>query len=110
LHIFIFKFLISPINGGVLKFEEIKTDLDKINSSSHLVLFTTKNNTVSEWIDSGWILERILLEATKLNLANVYLNQSCEIEVLENEIKNTLPINSEYPTILLRIGYAKPMQ
>jgi hypothetical protein len=54
-------------------------------------------------------LERVLLETTRLNLANAYLNPPCEIETLANEIQSSLPVNNEYPAILLRIGYAKPM-
>jgi hypothetical protein len=42
-------------------------------------------------------------------LANAYVNPPCEIEALANEIQSSLPINNEYPTILLRIGYAEPM-
>jgi hypothetical protein len=104
------RFLGRPIVGGYLKpNKQNESDLKKINSSSHLVLFTTENNTVNEWIDLGRTLEKFLLEATKLNIANAYLNPPCEIEILANEIKNTSPINQEYPTILLRIGYAEQM-
>jgi hypothetical protein len=103
-------FMGKRIIGGYLKpKKQNESDLKKINSSSHLVLFTTKNNTVSEWIDLGRTLERILLETTKLNLASAYLNPPCEIELLANEMKNTLPIHNEYPAILLRIGSAAPM-
>ncbi|MDR2192606.1 MAG: hypothetical protein LBO62_07005 [Endomicrobium sp.] len=104
------RFLGKLIVGAYLKPDkQNKADLKKINSSSHFLLFTTKNNTVFEWIDLGRTLERILLETTRLNLANAYMNPPCEIEVLANEIKNTLTINNEYPAILLRIGYAQPM-
>jgi hypothetical protein len=104
------RFLGEPIVGGYLKpKKQNESDLQKINSSSHLVLLTTENNTVSEWIDLGRTLERILLETTKLNIVNAYLNPPCEIDVLASEMKNTLPINNEYPTIILRIGYAEPM-
>jgi hypothetical protein len=103
-------FLGKSIVGGYLKPDkQNNTDLKKINSSSHLVLFTTKNDTAFEWIDLGRTLERVLLETTKLELANAHVNQPCEIEVLANEIKHTLPINNEYPAILLRMGYAEPM-
>jgi hypothetical protein len=104
------RFMGKPIVGTYLKpGKQNQSDLEKIDSSSHLVLFTTKNNTIPEWIDMGRSLERILLETTRLNLANAYLNPPCEIETLANEIQSSLPINNEYPTILLRIGYAEPM-
>jgi hypothetical protein len=103
-------FMGKPIVSGYLRpNKQNESDLKKINSSSHLVLFTTKNNTAKEWIDLGRTLERFLLETTRLNIANAYLNSPCEIETLASEMKNTLPIHNEYPAILLRIGYAEPM-
>lgn len=86
-----------------------KGDLKKIESSSHLVLFTTKSNTLREWVDLGRHLQRFLLATTQQNIANAYMNQPCEIDELTLEIqKNVGQIKSEYPTLLLRIGYAEP--
>jgi hypothetical protein len=97
----------KPIVGSFLKPDkQNESDLKKINTSSRLVLFTTQNNTVSEWIDLGRSLQRFLLKAAELGIANAYLNPPCEIESLANELKAKLPINNEYPTLLLRIGYA----
>lgn len=86
-----------------------KSDIKKIASSSHLVLFTTKHNTVEEWINLGRLLQRFALTATGLGIASAYCNQPCEVVSLANELQKTLPINGEYPTLLLRIGYAAPM-
>ena len=86
-----------------------KGDRKKIASSSHLVLFTTKHNTVKEWIDLGRLLQRFCLTATELGIASAYCNQPCEVISLANELQNNLPINGEYPTLLLRIGYADPI-
>jgi hypothetical protein len=105
----IFRFLGKRIVGAYLKPDkQNETDVKKINSSSHFVLFTTKNNTVFEWIDLGRTLERILLETIPLDLANAYVNQPCEVEVLAQKIQHTMPIHNEYPAILLRIGSAEP--
>jgi hypothetical protein len=104
------RFMGKPIVSSYLRpNKQNESDVEKINSSSHLVLFTTKNNNVNEWIDLGRTLERILLETTKLNIVNAYLNPPCEIEALATEMKNGLPINNEYPVILSRIGYAELM-
>lgn len=86
-----------------------KSDKKKIASSSHLVLFTTKHNTIKEWIDLGRLLQRFCLTATELGIASAYCNQPCEVVSLANELRKTLSINGEYPTLLLRIGYADPM-
>ena len=86
-----------------------KTDEKHLASSSHLVLFTTENNTPNEWIELGRTLERFLLTTTNLGLANAYMNQPCEVDMLAEEIRGNLTENNEYPTLLLRIGYADPM-
>lgn len=86
-----------------------KGDLKKIESSSHLVLFTTQNNALTEWINLGRNLQRFLLTTTQLGIANAYMNQPCEVDNLAVDIqKNIADIRGEYPTLLLRIGYADP--
>ena len=78
--------------------------MTKIKSSSHYVLFTTKNNTVSDWIDVGRSLEHFLLELTKLGIADGFLNQPCEVKSLAKEMHTNLPIHHEHPMIIARIG------
>ncbi len=84
-----------------------KADAAKIDSSSHFVLLTSKNNTVQEWIILGMTLQKLLLRLTESGIACAYLNPPCELKVLAEQLQKQLPINGEYPTILLRIGYAK---
>jgi hypothetical protein len=86
-----------------------KLDQKKIDSSSHLVLFTTNNNVPEGWIAMGRSLERFLLETTLLGVANAFLNQPCKINDLAEEMKTKLDINGEYPTLLIRIGHASPI-
>ncbi|MDR2145792.1 MAG: nitroreductase [Tannerella sp.] len=86
-----------------------KSNLKQINSSSHLILFTTENNSVEDWLNLGRSLQRFLLEQTKLNIVNSFLNQPCEVKMLSESMRETLPINREFPQILMRIGYAKEM-
>jgi hypothetical protein len=86
-----------------------KTDQKKLESSSHLVLFTTQNNTPPEWINLGRTLERFLLKTTSLGIANAYMNPPCEVNTLAEELRESFTENREYPALLLRIGYAEPM-
>jgi len=86
-----------------------KTDRKKLESSSHLVLFTTKNNTPREWIALGRTLERFLLKTTNLGIANAYMNPPCEVQALAEELRENFTENQQYPALLLRIGYAEPM-
>lgn len=89
--------------------QQNKSDLKKIASSSHFALFATKHNTIEEWIELGRLLQRFSLTATGLGIASAYCNQPCEVNSLANELQKTLPIDGEYPTLLLRVGYAAPM-
>ncbi len=86
-----------------------KTDLKNINSSSHLLLLTSQENDIASWIETGRILQRLLLTLTQNDIAVAYLNQPCEEEKLNEKMQTQLPIDRQKPQILLRIGYAKSM-
>ena len=84
-----------------------KADREKIDSASHLVLFTTRENSRREWVSLGRTLQRFLLTTTELGVAHAYLNQPNEEAEIASEMTRTLGLDGEYPTILLRIGYGK---
>ncbi len=86
-----------------------KSDRKKIGSSSHFVLCTTQNNTFKEWLDLGRSLQRFLLKTTEMGISYAFLNQPCEIPQLAIALQKELPIHKEYPTVILRIGYANPV-
>ena len=85
-----------------------KSDVKKIDSASHFMLLTTKNDSKTEWIHLGRYMQRLLLQLTKMGIANAYLNPPCELSELRSGLQKELPINNELPTILVRLGYAKP--
>lgn len=84
-----------------------KSDRKKINSSSHFVVCTTQQDTIEEWINLGRTLQRFLLKATEIGISYAFLNQPCEVAVLAFDLRGKLPVNKEYPTLIMRIGYAK---
>lgn len=86
-----------------------KTDLKKINSSSHLLLLTGQENNIASWVTTGRALQRLLLILAQNNIAVAYLNQPCEDRKLSTEMQTILSINGQIPQILLRIGYAETM-
>lgn len=98
----IVKFALNPKSQN-------KTDLKKIDSSSHLLLLTSRENNIASWVATGRALQRLLLILTRNNIAVAYLNQPCEVEELNTKMQTQLPIDRQKPQILLRIGYAKPM-
>ena len=86
-----------------------KSDRKKIGFSSHFVLCTTQSNTMEEWLDLGRSLQRFLLKTTEMGISYAFLHQPCEITTLSITLQKELPINKEYPTLILRIGYANPV-
>ena len=86
-----------------------KTDLKKINSSSNIVLITSVADDMQSWIDAGRTLQRFLLSLTKENIAHAYINQPCEVPEVRNQLREKIAVNHQFPQILLRIGYAKPL-
>lgn len=103
-------FIVRPIMSKLINEKsQNKSDKKKIRSSSHLVLFTTQGNTVREWIDLGRSLERLLLKSTESGIRHAYLNQPNEIRGLSLQMAEMLNISGEYPTILLRLGYAEKL-
>ncbi|WP_455630701.1 Acg family FMN-binding oxidoreductase [Parabacteroides sp.] len=102
------RFISEMVMGGVLKAGiQNKGDKKKIGASSHLVLFTSRGDTLPEWILLGRSLQRFLLRATKRNVAYAFLNQPCEIRDLSCRMAKDLSLIDEYPTLILRLGYAK---
>lgn len=103
-------FIVKPImSRAVNEKSQNKGDRKKIRSSSHFVLFTTRNNTVEEWINLGRTLERFLLKSTEMGIIHAYLNQPNEVRELSEEMAKTLNIPNEHTTILLRVGYGEKM-
>ncbi len=84
-------------------------DLRKIRSSSHLVLLTSKENTIPAWIETGRTLQRLLLRLTQAGIAHAYLNQPCEVPALNRKLCAELLHDAEFAQILLRIGYGRPL-
>jgi hypothetical protein len=104
------KFIVKPIMAkAISEKSQNNGDRKKLKSASHLVLFTTKNNTVEDWINLGRSLERILLKSTEMGIAHSYFNQPNEIRELAEQMAESLNISGEYPTILIRLGYGEKM-
>ena len=90
-----------------------KSDEKKVNSSSHVVLFTVKNDSIPEWIQLGRTLEHFLLKTTDAGIATAFINQPCELKVLAEqmqcEVIHQTGKEKRIPVVLLRMGYAKAM-
>jgi hypothetical protein len=87
---------------------QVRDYMAKGISSSHIVLFTTSENNISDWVRLGMYLERMLLAMNQAGISYAFLNQPCEIKEFADRMSIELPIDNGIPHILLRIGYAKP--
>lgn len=83
-----------------------RTDRKKLDNTSHLVIFTSGNDTAS-LIDCGRRLMRFLLTAESLDVACAYMNQPCEVHTVAEMMQHDLNL-SLAPQLLLRVGYASP--
>lgn len=103
-------FIGKPIVGSQLKAsKQNKSDVEKINSSSHLILLTTTGNEIVDWIALGQTMERLLLKLTSVHVCNAYVNQPCEVRKISEKISSQMFGGKEHPMILMRVGYAKPV-
>lgn len=101
------RFISEPVMAACLNARmQNKGDRKKIETSSHLVLFTSRGNGVEDWICLGRRLERFLLETTRLGLAYAFLNQPCECKTIAAGLRQTILPEPVYPQLLLRLGYA----
>ena len=104
------RFISEPIISQVINEKsQNKNDRKKIASSSHFILFTTRNNTIEQWVNAGRTLERILLTTTAMGIVHAYMNQPNEIPELSRKMAEMLGMTDEYPTVLIRVGYGEKM-
>lgn len=103
-------FVSRPIVRSMLNPQkQNRTDTRNIASSSHLVLLTSRDNSVPAWIATGRTLQHLLLRLTEAGIAHAYLNQPCEVAALRHPLQNETFVDGAYPQILLRIGYGKTL-
>lgn len=86
-----------------------KTDLKKLQASSHLVLFTVSEDHPKYWILLGRNLERFLLTASEQGVSCAFNNQPCEVPELMHKVQEVTNTGPEIPVLLLRLGYAGPV-
>lgn len=95
-------FMAKPIVRSFLNPKsQNKTDIEKIESSSHLLLLTIPQNSPETWVKLGQALQRLLLTCVQNGIAVAFMNQPCEIETLSAQVQHKVLRNDEIPAILL---------
>lgn len=79
---FISKFMMAKVLDSDI---QSKAEKRKINSSSHLILFTSRKEDIGEWINTGRCLQRFLLLTTAQGIAHAHMNQPCEVTSLRDD-------------------------
>ncbi len=78
-----------------------------IDAPALLILQSDENQ--DGWVETGEMLEHILLTVTRLGLQSSYFNMAIEVPEFRMRIRNTLGI-ARMPQLLLRLGYAEPVK
>ncbi len=104
------KFIVKPIITNTINENyQNKGDKKKLQSASHLVLFTTNNNSIENWINLGRYFERVLLKSTEMGIVHSHFNQPNELKELSAQMAESLNIPDKHTAILIRLGYGEKM-
>lgn len=87
---------------------EEKRLLKLLDSTAVLVMFTSENNDILGWFETGLNFQRFALTCTKLGLSHSYINLPCQINQVRDKMKNDMNITG-FPQLLIRLGYSQKM-
>lgn len=79
-----------------------------LDTTTMLVMFTSRNNDILSWVKTGTILQRFALTCTKLGLSHSYINLPCQINQIRDKMKRDLGLTG-FPQLLIRLGYSQKM-
>ncbi len=83
--------------------------LKQLEATSVLALFTSQSINKEYWIKTGMVFQRFGLTATMLNLNYSHLNSPCQVSEIGKKMINELGLHSEFPQLIIRLGYSKKM-
>ena len=102
------RFLSEPVMTGVLRSDwQSQGDRKRLESASHIAIFTLQKKGITEWIGLGRSLQRFLLRVAACGCACSFLNQPCEVSDLASGLADALSLEGESVELILRLGYAK---
>lgn len=88
---------------------ENKRLLKQLENSAAVALFTSRGDSMEEWIKTGLAFQRFALTATKLNIRYSFLNPPCQIAAVREKMMTTMDLKGEIPHLIIRLGYSKKM-
>lgn len=90
---------------SVTSITQNKNDEKLINASSAIINFYSEDN-VQEWIDTGMLLQKKLLELTNLGMKYSFLSSISRTEALRRDFASEFEHKGFLPQTSIRIGYA----
>jgi nitroreductase len=84
---------------------EEERDRQLAASAPVLAVLGTFTDTPGDWFAAGMAVERILLEACASGLQTSFVNQPIEIPALRARLCRTLNHTTDFPQVIIRIGY-----
>ena len=79
-----------------------------LDTTTMLVMFTSRNNDILSWVKTGIFFQRFALTCTKLGLSNSYINLPCQINQTRDRMKQDMGLTG-FPQLLIRLGYSQKM-
>lgn len=79
-----------------------------LDTTTMLVMFTSRNNNILGWVKTGTIFQRFALTCTKLGLSHSYINLPCQINQVRDKMKRDMRLTG-FPQLLIRLGYSRKM-
>lgn len=99
-------------NFIVKNFITVKTEEKRLHklldTTTMLVMFTSRNNDILGWVKTGEIFQRFALTCTKLGLSHSYINLPCQINQVRDKMKRDMDLTG-FPQLLIRLGYSQKM-
>ncbi len=79
-----------------------------LDTTTMLVMFTSRNNNILGWVKTGTIFQRFALTCTKLGLSHSYINLPCQINQVRDKMKRDMRLTG-FPQLLIRLGSSQKM-
>ncbi|KPL73542.1 hypothetical protein ADM99_04205 [Leptolinea tardivitalis] len=95
--------------SGIKPEKQAEEDIQKLVSSAGAVMISTETDSRSEWVKTGRIYERLVLQMTALNIQSALLNQPIEVPEIRGEMTESLHLKGARPQMLVRFGHAQLM-
>lgn len=87
-----------------------KQDSELLQSAPVLAVLSSKANDRLSQVKAGQVFERILLNATMMNLGVQPMSQILQVPQIKAEFAALIPTPDAFPQVTFRLGYAEPEQ